>query len=434
MNKFVLKIFLLLFTVTSMKGQSPWISTNSPAAGRYDDISFVNKDTGWAVNSAGLILHTKDGGNTWITQLNKGLSVYMRSIEFASPKIGYAGAIEYNGNNVFFKTKDGGNTWTDISSVITGTNRGICGICCVDTNVTYAVGVYASPAYVMKTINGGNTWTQINMSAYASDLVDVQFVDANNGYVTGQSNIVSEGAVILKTTNGGVTWTKVFTDNKATDNIWKIQNVDGIHWFASIEKNGGWTTNDILKSVDGGNTWQVKTVTNYPLSGNFQVVGFIDSLKGWAGGRVLYETIDGGNTWNAVDSVPAVAGQGIFDRFLRINSNTAYMTQRVVTKLQPSWVGVKEIPSTVSEQPSLKVFPNPTKSNFTIALTVRRKTIYRLRIVNPNANDVVWEEVGQKQMAGEYFFKVNQKLTAGTYFVYVMTSEGTDCKRIIVTE
>ncbi len=436
MQKYFLTLILVcLLAVSIVKSQNPWMLTNSPIAGRYDDISFINKDTGWAVNSFGLILNTKDGGNTWTTQLNKGLSVYMRSIEFASPKLGFAGALEYNGNNVFFKTKDGGNTWIDISSVITGTSRGICGICCVDTSVTYAVGVFASPAYVMKTTDGGNTWTQINMGAFASDLVDVQFADKNNGYVTGSSNIISEGAVILKTTNGGVTWTKVFTNNSATDNIWKIQNLDGNHWFASIEKNSGTASNACLKSVDGGNSWQIKTVTtNSALPDHFQVVGFIDSLKGWTGGRVLHQTIDGGNTWTPIDSVPAVWGQGIFDRFQKVDANTAYMTQRKVTKLQDSWASIKETQMLPSEQPQLKVFPNPTKNNFTIILTIKRKTMYRLRIVDLKGNDVVWEEIGQKEIAGDYSFKITQKLIAGTYLVSVMANEGVDYKKIVVTD
>ena len=425
------KLLLLIFiSALCVNAQSPWLATNTPTALRFDDVNFINQDTGWAVSSTGFIYNTKNGGTNWAVQKSTPGS-YMRSIEFSNARKGFAGALEGGGSNVFFKTTDGGATWTDISSVITGTNRGICGICCVDTNITYAVGVWSSPAYVMKTTNGGVTWTQMDMSAYASRLVDVQFKDANNGYVTGQSNIPSEGAVILKTTNGGATWTKVFTNNLAGNTLWKIQNLDNTHWYASIEKSApGW--NVFLKSKDGGNSWTSKNVSYYSANflDYFQVVGFLDTLRGWTGGRVLWQTIDGGNSWIAVDS----ASGSQHDRFQKINSNVAYLTADKVYKLQSGWAGIKEEKVFQSQEPKLKVFPNPTKNNFTISLTVTRKTIYNLRIINALANKIEWDEVGQKDFAGEYQFKVNQKLAAGEYFVYVMTNEGQDCKKIIILE
>lgn len=435
MKKIVLTILLIL-NVILIQAQSPWLATNTPLAGRYDDMFFVNKDTGWAVGTGpgplpynGLLIHTTDGGANWSTQ--QTFSCYVRSVEFSSPKRGFLGGLG-PGQNFFFKTLDGGNTWTDISSVVTNTNsKGICGICSIDTNVTYAVGVYASPAYVIKTVDGGNTWVNIDMSSYASRLIDVQFTDANNGYVTGQSNISSEGAVILKTTDGGVSWVKVFTSNSAGDYLWKIQNLDGVHWFGSIQKPfvQGW--NRIVKSVDSGNNWSFKNVDSIQWGDRFQVVGFIDSLIGWAGGSYLYQTHDGGNNWALVDSTDSQ-----FDRFQRINSGLADVTGQKVYKLQDGWVGIKEQNKATrsSVLPELKIFPNPVKNNFTIELFLPVRTMYNLRIISVAGNTVVWDEVGQKEIAGKYEFKINQKLVAGEYFVYVMTNEGATSKKLIIVD
>ncbi len=431
--KKVLFGIVLLLNFISIQAQSPWLATNTPTASRYDDVSFINKDTGWAVGAIsfglGSIIKTNDGGLNWTTQ--KTFSTYPRSVEFSSPKRGFAGGLENSGTNVFFKTLDGGATWTDISSVITATNRGVCGICCVDTNITYAVGVWSTPSYVMKTIDGGINWLQINMSSYASRLVDVQFTDANKGYVTGQSNVSSEGAVILKTVDGGLSWTKVFTSNKPAEYVWKIQNLDGVHWFASVEKANGIAWNVILKSSNGGNNWTPINV-DYDIPGNnyLQTVGFLDTLRGWAGGTFLHQTTDGGLNWWMVDNIPSQ-----FDRFQRINSSEAYLTGDRVYKLKPGWAGIKEkIKSVTYNLPQLKVFPNPTKSNFAVELILPCKTMYNLRLVSIAGNSVVWEEVGQKEKAGTYEFKFNQKLAAGEYFVYVMTNEGATSKKLIITD
>jgi photosystem II stability/assembly factor-like uncharacterized protein len=440
MKIFITVLISIFYSVVlSAQSLSPWVQTNSPIAFRYDDISFVNKDTGWAVcaycqglGNTGMILHTKDGGNSWTTQLSKS-GVYMRCVEFSSPKRGFAGSVGQGGVSALFKTTDGGTTWTDISSVITGTNKGICGICSVDTNVTYAVGVWSSPAYIMKTTNGGDKWSQIDMSAYASRLVDVQFKDALNGYVAGQSNISSEGAVILKTDNGGLTWTKVFTNNMAASYVWKLQNLDDTHWYASVESGvGAWKV--FLKSTNGGNSWTSHNVSFYSVDNKdrFQLVGFKDTLRGWTGGRVLFQTTDGGTNWSAIDSnAYSQLSYTRYNRFQRVDQTTSYITGRYVYKLSPTWTAIKTETSSTEYEPELKIFPNPSKGAFTISLKVPGKTMYNLRIIN-SSNTIVWEDIGQKPAAGEYTFKANGTFPAGIYYVYVMTNEGTATKKLVI--
>ena len=41
-----------------------WHPTSADTQGRYDDIWFISPEIGWAVNSAGLKVHTEDGGKS----------------------------------------------------------------------------------------------------------------------------------------------------------------------------------------------------------------------------------------------------------------------------------------------------------------------------------------------------------------------------------
>ena len=426
-----MKITLTLITClisSIIFSQSPWVATNSQAIARYDDIYFLSPDTGWAAGGgSGIIAHTTNGGTTWAT-LTTFTNSYIRSIEFADKNLGFMGGLESgSGHNVFFKTSNGGTSWTDITSVITGTARGICGICCVNTSVTYAVGAWSTPAYVMKTSDGGNTWTQINMDAYAQALIDVQFSDANNGYVTGQSNINAEGAVILKTTDGGNTWTKVFTSNTAGEYVWKIQNLDGTNWFASIEgvhdPIGSTILNNVfLKSTDGGSTWVSKPVGP---SHYFQGIGFINPQKGWIGNNELFETTDGGDTWNII--VP-YNYTNQFDRFQRVNSTTAYFSSEKIYKLNGT-VGINEV-KTGEKKEWLSVYPNPAKEKISFHLNLPNKTMFFARLFN-SKDEIIWQEVNQKEK-GSYEFNIPLKLEAGIYFMYVMFNEGVECKKVIV--
>jgi hypothetical protein len=91
------------------------------------------------------------------------------------------------------------------------------------------------------------------MSAYASALVEVQFIDENVGFVSGSDE---QGAVILKTTDGGDSWTKIYSAGEYGDYVWKLQIFpDNKIIFGSIESE---TQGKLLKTFDGGLTWQTK--------------------------------------------------------------------------------------------------------------------------------------------------------------------------------
>src|SRR5262249_11263373 len=60
-----------------------WRPTNAPvASSRTDDVWFLDPKTGWAVNSNGQIIHTSDGGDSWVVQLHDE-EVYFRCVAFA---------------------------------------------------------------------------------------------------------------------------------------------------------------------------------------------------------------------------------------------------------------------------------------------------------------------------------------------------------------
>ena len=73
----------------------------------------------------------------------------------------------------------------------------------VGTSTVYGCGAYFSPSYMIKTTDSGATWEYKDMSAYATALVEIQFLDENVGYASGAT---STGGVIIKTIDGGATW------------------------------------------------------------------------------------------------------------------------------------------------------------------------------------------------------------------------------------
>ncbi|MFQ5501948.1 MAG: dockerin type I domain-containing protein [Phycisphaerae bacterium] len=97
----------------------------------------------------------------------------------------------------------------------------------------------------IKSTDGGQTWISNNIGGGQIDLFDVDFIDANRGWVAGPSGF------IMRTVDGGVTWNLI--------NV-PIGSGQGSHSkFDSrfIDANVGWLIGNFgyaLKTTDGGIT------------------------------------------------------------------------------------------------------------------------------------------------------------------------------------
>jgi photosystem II stability/assembly factor-like uncharacterized protein len=338
--------------LTNPTGTSPWVATNAPvASSRTDDIWFVNPEVGWLVNSSGQVCKTTDGGNTWTQQLfvppNSPFRPYLRTIQFATPEVGWFGALLTNVSGdpqgyrqaLLHHTVDGGNTWHAVENLPAGSPEGICGLAVVNENVMYGSGTNDpnNPHVgIIKTVDGGQHWSLIDMRHLATNLIDIHFFDEQRGFVVGGLNHAScpsfrpgyQGdpqysqlkPVVLYTDDGGASW-----DNKVADLTeefecggwgWKLFWLNEQIGFVSIEN---FTVGAILKTVNGGQTWQQHPINDRRLlsgslvsNANLEGIGFIDEQTGWVGGwgnanfigTYNSFTQDGGAHWTAQDHRP----------------------------------------------------------------------------------------------------------------------------------
>ena len=74
----------------------------------FTDLHFANQRQGWIVGLNGLILHTMDGGQTWIQQ-ESGVKKDLKSVCFTNNRYGWA--VGYDG--IIISTDDGGLTLAD---------------------------------------------------------------------------------------------------------------------------------------------------------------------------------------------------------------------------------------------------------------------------------------------------------------------------------
>ncbi len=436
-------IFLLLIFLFPLKNFSQWRPLDIPSANRYDDVFFIDENTGWAVNGERRIYKTTDGGATWTLKFQA--DNYLRSIEFATPMLGYAGSLR----NSIYRTLDGGETWENISENVdfdityNGVRYtevpGACSLSAPSENVVFACAIWSGsePAYVAKSTDAGDSWVTTDMTTYATQLVDVLFLNENEGFLTGRNDPIGEekGGVILYTDDGGETWTTVLETGVAGDYIWKIQTPDSVNFFGSIQSLASTNNVRFVKSSDGGQSWTIHTVQadkwNY-----MQMVGFKDELTGWTGGTAnpsqgsetaLFQTNDGGDTWGKIET----HGNSTFNRFFMFSDELIFLTGRRVYKYDDNYPDEEVVLSSEASFHELSVSPNPTNSSISIDVQIAQFTRTRLELLNSSGQLIKMIQLGFLDAGNHSFNQSLEGLEAGLYFLSLHTNEGLNYSRII---
>jgi photosystem II stability/assembly factor-like uncharacterized protein len=178
-------------------------------------VHFVSPDEGWVAGgrdevNGGVILHTKDGGATWETQLGDSQSSdrAYRQMRFLGPTLGWVTQSTSGGDHNLLRTNDGMN-WSPAGTV--AQHR---------TDYWFTseqVGFVTSGPNIERTQDGGRHWqpayrcqvnTEVNglTRRLSCEFESIFFVDSNVGYALSHAIAQGAGFVLAKTTDGGATW------------------------------------------------------------------------------------------------------------------------------------------------------------------------------------------------------------------------------------
>ena len=155
---------------------------------------------------------------------------------------------------------------------------------------------------IVKSIDSGNTWATVfrDSNTYFRS---VEFINEKKGFAGGFPFRDVYKDIFLKTLDGGITWTDL------TESLPRIAR-NGICGLSVADTNtiygcGNWYMDSayIIKSTDGGNSWQL--INMYPYASSLIDMYFINKDTGFATGKtrdtlntaVILYTTDGGITW-----------------------------------------------------------------------------------------------------------------------------------------
>lgn len=266
----------------NLSGSYSWLSRNL-------QLEFVDENTGYRIFEDGDFYHhlykTIDGGLTWteLTVPEEPLSISARSSDefwlsakFYSP--------EFPCPAFIYHTIDGGITWDSVYYGITHT-------------MPYAAesvrffndleAVVINGLQTFTTSDGGNTWLQHNLYEdweLGTNSSTSSWPDPVNGIIGGTHGM------LLRTNDRGETYSKITYGFHVNFNA--VHFTDSLHGCVAGTKD---YESVILKTVDGGITWDSTSISNIQISD----IHFTDSLTGWLTSySVIFQTIDGGSNWN----------------------------------------------------------------------------------------------------------------------------------------
>lgn len=320
MKKYTLVLFALILIVLNQALVSQtWRHAVKGSYPGFNDITFINPNTGFAVGLGGGIYKSTDAGETWV-QKESNINADLHAVYFLNENTGFVGASERK----FLKTLDGGETWTvDSILAIPQDNGHIYGIYFSDANTGWIMASQSAntgTGWVLRTTNGGTDW-QINLTVTGNRLLAMDFYQANVGIVVGRS------VGVLYYTTDGVNWSLSPTPSLGGFNYTRsdIRSVKMIS--PTVAYATGWGSlvglqpSIHLKTTDGGANWTYLTQSEPNRTyDNMYGIYFKDELNGVAvggasRGAIVVKTSDGGQNWVPVpapfgSTISAIDGTG----------------------------------------------------------------------------------------------------------------------------
>jgi len=284
-----------------------------------------------------------------ITPLNNLMPIANFSASTTIPAIG-AGVdftdLSLNTPTSWLWTFDGGTPATSTSQNPTGVTFATNGYHVISLKVTNATGsdIITKERYIK--VGGAPTvWTKQNSSFTAASrgIDQVAIVDANTVWAKGYDGITPANYIreFTRTNNAGATWTPgtITFSGSASYGVANLAPVNYMTCYAAMFPTSG-QGGQIVKTTDGGVTWNVLTTTQFNTSW-LDFVHFFDANNGIAVGDPttttgtdfwIYTTNNAGVTWTQVPfgSIPnSLTGEtGIVNYFSSVGNTLWFSTTK----------------------------------------------------------------------------------------------------------
>lgn len=253
-------------------------------------VTFPTENDGWACGRWGTVLHTSDGGKTWIGQ-NSGTDYTLSAISFVDPHNGWAVGDE----GIIIYTKDGGKRWEKQDSPVP--------FALMDVHFATALKgwIVTERTNILYTSDGGKTW-KVQFSDEDFILKAISFCGQFHGWAVG------EYGFIYHTRDGGVTWEKQAGYFRFSEETGKAEGGTFLFDVVAVDPRTAWAVGidgHVVKTADGGKSWQ-QVDAGAPRTQLFCIgANGVDTIL-IGGNGVFLSSTDNGKTWQSPAFEPPI--------------------------------------------------------------------------------------------------------------------------------
>ena len=426
--KFLIIFYFLLPGDSLAQGQREgWAKIPSPTNKILGNLYFIDAQTGWAAGEDGTIIHTSNGGDSWIVQ-NSTVQTFIVDIFFINKNLGWALTFRnvFPFGTITLKTTNGGDTW--VAEDYPDENAFMNTIFFFDSLNGWIGGTYISG-----TTNGGVTWVKADVdSSMISGLpvYNFNFYNRQFGYACG--GYLDLAGVIWRTTNYGESWSAT---GVSPDQVFDLYIIDSLNAIALSGDPEGFFGTGNISTTNAGASWTYDEMT---LSGLSFTIDFRTENEGWsASGYKFLITSDNGVTW---ENKATIDNAVIFDlTFLDSRNGFAVGESGVILKYIPGPVDVYDTGTEVTPSNFIlyQNYPNPFNPATIIRFTVLDLSFTTLKVYDVLGNEIV-TLVNDEKPAGEYevifnadLIKQNVVLTNGVYFYQLRAGTFVQTRKMI---
>ncbi len=362
---------LLLFFFIQLQfycfGQGTWDPIAVPTQQNLNSVYFTDSLTGWAVGDSGVIIHTIDGGESWIFQ-NSTTENDIVDVFFLNSNLGWASSFNYTVipyGTIILKTINGGVDW--VAEPYPEENIFMNTILFLDSLNGWMGG---SPHALVNTTDGGIQWEQadIDTSTLAFfPVLSIQFYNEQYGYACG--GIFDIAGVTWRTNNGGEKWYAIDGSDAPADEVHELYIFDSLHVMgAGGDPDFGYGVG-MIRTLDGGYNWDYDEIG---IQGNAFDIDFVNENEVWAPlgpQRKFIYSIDTGSTWTQMSTPDLTAIYDII--FPDSLHGFAVGDNGAMLKFMPGPIlGVESMAALSDGVILYQNFPNPFTGNTTITFEI----------------------------------------------------------------
>lgn len=256
--------------IKSTDGGETWSDVSFGETRNFLSLHFFDENVGFVGGtfntgtggSSEMLAKTTNGGETW--EIFSSHFDDFNDMEFLDDQTGWVASVD---GKVLY-TEDGGENWSSRSA---GTED-LLDIHIQNENTFWVAGEYGS---LYRSDNSGENWDlavdidTLGFQAYSDSFYGVEFLDDNTGFAVGQTYDGGHITFVLKTTDGGENWTRLMNNNfEYITNDIEIGDNNEIILTGGRKDFNETHGNAIYISEDEGESWKIVSDGSGPLQWN----------------------------------------------------------------------------------------------------------------------------------------------------------------------